>query len=447
MRPVAPFWLAQRHGQTWRDEEILNAIKWLTSFVKQADWDRRIERVRRTFCSGTESWRKGLPSALFDPSDAVAWYIFQSNAYAQQRDEWFEPECFRIAPLFKRIGQILPELQQVVGIEERVARLMNTGTAQPDDGLFELLVAGAYKCRNWNIVEFVQEKPGLAKTHDLMVSSRRRRWAVECKRVNRSGYEAAEYQDGLRVAKPVHEMCRIKNSSLIVEVGYLVELSKVDENYLVERVEAFLLNKKFARWSDSTGYGQIRPVNRYLTDTVLAHDNVFFGSSRMVELLAGQYLPYLDHSVVANWTPAITRPLHASVVNQASVVSWLSMSINAAQRKAKHFRSLVAKAEQQLPADCPGVIHVGYEARGGNSVDELRHALNDKEMKNFVPESSRLRWVYGNYLMPEHTNNPNESSALSETTATYKIGKHTMKAPLPSHLLFDSGMGEPGTHW
>jgi len=447
MQDAGSFWLAQRQGQDWRDEDILAAIDWFTSFVKSRDWVRRMETVRQTFDAGKQGWAMGMYSPLFDPKDAIAWYVFQAHAYATDRSNWFEPEAFRIAPVFKRLGQLLPDLQKVGGINDRIYRLMTDGKGQPDDGLFELLVAGAYKCRSWNSVEFVQEKPGRAKTHDLMVLSGRRRWAVECKRVNRSGYEAQEYGHGLRLASAVHDFCRVRNCSLIVEVIYLVEISEIDDRYLVERAEAFLKDSHCSAWSDSISYGRVRHVNWYVTRTVLEHDAIFYGSSRMVELLTGDYSPHADHSVLADWTPSPLRPLHATAMNRASVVSWHSASVQAAKRKARHFKSLVANAEKQLSADCPGVIHVGYEARDGNSVDHLRHLLNEEEMQNFSADNSRLRWVYANYLSPEHTNNPNESCAVSETTATYKIGRHRTSSPLPNHLLFDSGPGNPGVHW
>lgn len=37
---------------------------------------------------------------------------------------------------------------------------------------------------------------------------------------------------------------------------------------------------------------------------------------------------------------------------------------------------LDAYANGQLPSDCPGVILVGNESLGNNSVDELRHMIN-----------------------------------------------------------------------
>lgn len=68
-------------------------------------------------------------------------------------------------------------------------------------------------------------------------------------------------------------------------------------------------------------------------------------------------------------------------------------------------------------------------------------------MKSFTPGKSRLRWVYANYMSPEHTNDRNEAAAISETTARYRIGPHGAQAPLPNHLLFQDGDGTPGNHW
>lgn len=406
-----------------------------------------MDHVRHVFDAGRQAWAAGERGSIFDPKDGIAWYVFQAHAYAAARQDWFEPEAFRITPIFRRLGQLLPQLKSISGISDRIPRLMGAGKGQPDDGLFELLVAGAYKSRSWKVVEFVPEQPGVSKTHDITVSSGRRRWAIECKRVNRSGYEAAEYEHGLRLAKPVHDLCRERSRSLVTEVIYQVELSEVPDSYLAEHAEAFIDDPRCDRWLDSLGQGQVRYIDWSHTRAVLEFDDVFFGSSRMVELLTGAYAPYVDHSVVADWIPAAQRPFHATAMSRASVVSWRSDSTDAAKRKARHFRALVAKAEEQLPDEYPGIVHVGYEARDGNSVDNLRHKLNSMEMKTFVPSDSQLRWVYGNYLSPEHTNARNESCAISETTATYKIGKHFTRSPLPNHLLFDSRRGNPGTHW
>jgi len=140
-------------------------------------------------------------------------------------------------------------------------------------------------------------------------------------------------------------------------------------------------------------------------------------------------------------------PLHADRVLHASIVSWQSASFDAAMAKAKHFRSTVGRAAQQLTLGLPDAVHVGYEALGGSSEDALRHQLNAMEMRNFEAEGSGLRYVYANYLRPENSTARMESWVVSETTAFYCVGKHRTPEPLPHHLLLGDGDGTLGNHW
>ena len=450
MSTKSPYWMARRDNQHWRDEEILRSIEWLRAFQGDAEWSARQARAKQNFELGKRAWAEGNQQPLFDPDDMIAWYIFQAHAYAlpDQRHDWFEPEAFRIAPIFKRLGQILPSLKRVSGIEGRARDLLNNnGKKQPDDVIYELLVAGAYVRHGWSEVRFIDTTPGRGRTPDLVVEGDKRRWAVECKRVNRSGYEAQERARGDELARPVHKLSRDLGRSVVFEVEFKEELMGIDDDYLASKLQTFVRNGGDGRWDDDISVGKVRNVDWSLAAAVLRHDDVFFGSSRMVELLAGHYRADADHSVAAEWTPAPLRPLHATEMRQASLVSWRSTSLEAKRKKARHFRYLVAKAEEQLPCDMPGVVHVGYEAQDGNSVDAIRHQLNREQVRTFKPEKSELRWVYANYLTPEHTNDPNEAAALSETTAHYRIGQHHKEQPLPSHLLFVDGGGTIGYHW
>lgn len=442
-----PLWIAQRHGQDWRDEHILSALAWMTAMVPAAAWQSRLDRVAATFDAAKIEWAASRRVPLFDPADLIAWYVFQANAYAADRTNWIEHAAYRIAPVFKRIGQDLALLDQIGGAQERVSRLMTSGRRQPDDGLYELLVALAYKRGGWTDVAFVPEQRGGSRTPDLSVSRTRQRWAVECKRVGQSGYAADERLKGEAMAKAVHELCRAVNRSLVIDVEFDDELVSLEDAYLADRIRGYFDDARATVWSDSAGRGQIREIDWRPMHMVLAHDDIYVGSSRMIELLVGHYVAQLDHSVDARWTPGPDRPFHATMMDQASVIRWVSASHAAARRKARHFRAMVADAAGQLPGDCPGAVHVGYEVLGGNSVEGFRHALNQMEMHDFDPGQSRLRWVYGNYMTPEHTTARNESSALSETTATYRIGGTRTQDPLPMHLLFSEGRGVPGWHW
>lgn len=441
-----PFWTAQRPGIAWRDDDVLAAIGWLTSTIESQKWLERIEATRSEFEARKRRWAQHPGELLYDPSDAIAWYIFQANAYAVERHHWFEPDAYRITPLLKRLGQLLPHLDAVDGCMDRVHSLMTHGKSRPDDGLYELLVAGAYK-RHWPEVSFVPERPGLEKTQDILVKAPRRRWAVECKRVNRSAYEKEERRSAELLSRRVHDFCREKGRSVVLTVSFQVELALVSDSYLAEKAASCIGAGKPVGWTEDVSIGVVKEVDWRLAQAVLRTDDVFFGSSRMIELLLGHYDNSADYSIEGDWTPSVTHPLHATQMSRASLVGWKSRSREAARRKAKHFRAMVAKANAQLPGDCPGVIHVGYEATIGNSEDRLRHLFNTREIRSFDPGASRLRWVYGNYMWPEHTNHPNESLAISETMAPYKVGRHRVAGPLPGHLLFLDDQGRPGSHW
>jgi len=441
-------WIAQRDGQDWNDKESIAAIEWMVAHVPSAEWQVRADRVRDTFLAARDHWAAGDRVALFDPADLIAWYIFQGTAYAtaKERGNWVEHEAFRIAPVFRRIGQLLPDLRRVAGVEDRIAKLMTGGRKTPDNGIYELLVAGAYIRRGWQQLTFIPEQPGVARTPDLAARRGRSRWAIECKRVGQSEYSALERDRANTMSALAHSECERASASLDIKIAYLTELSAVDERYLADHVAAFLDGGP-AHWKDAFGEGFLERIDRLAIDAVLKHDDIYFGSSRMIELLVGHYHMAIDYDVRGDWVPGDQRPFHATALGRVSVVSWLSVSEEAARRKARHFRSMVAGAASQLPGDCPGVVHVGYEATGGNSVDGYRHRLNREQIANFDPGSTRLQWVYGNYMSPEHSVNRNESAALSETTAIYPARGRRNAEPLPNHMLFMDEDGDPGHHW
>lgn len=442
-------WLAQRHGQDWLDEDVLEAISWLTSLVPTREWEPRAAAANARYQAAKADWAQGRRVPLMDPADQIAWYLLQARFYADpiSRHDFFEPDGYRITPVFRRLGQLLPDLRRIGGADERAARLMTHGRMQPDDGIYELLVAGTYKRRGWESVEFVPEKPGLAKQPDLLVDRGRMHRVVECKRAGRSGYAHEERSAGERMAAQAHEISRTLRRSTIVLARFAAELTDLPEDYLANKVARFAGGQDRSVWNDEGGRGMVADVTWGPLRRVLRHDDIYFGSSRMVQLLIGGYDPSLDTSVAGEWVPADGRPFHAHSVSRVSLVGWISLSEEAARRKASHFRGVVGRASDQLPGDRPGVVHVGYEAVGGNSVDGLRHRLNRAQMRTFDARESRLQWVYGNYFMPEHVTARNESAAVSETTAWYPVGRPTTAEPLPGHMLFMDEDGRAGAHF
>ena len=69
-------------------------------------------------------------------------------------------------------------------------------------------------------------------------------------------------------------------------------------------------------------------------------------------------------------------------------------------------------------------------------------------MLDFDPGDSRLRWVYGEYLAPEVTTRSDESWAIEETSASYRVGRHGTREPLPYHMLLTpEAKINHGVHW
>ena len=122
--------------------------------------------------------------------------------------------------------------------------------------------------------------------------------------------------------------------------------------------------------------------------------------------------------------------------------------MGAVRKKARHFKSIVARATEQLPKDRPGVVHVGVESWSGGQADSLRHILNKLEMMDFDAGDTRLRWVYGEYIAPEVTTKSDESWAIEETSASYRVGRHRTSEPLPYHMLLTpEEKTNHGVHW
>jgi hypothetical protein len=360
---------------------------------------------------------------------------------------WIPEEAVRMAPTFTRIGEELPRLLTIRGAEDRAARLMNADRSQPDGGLFELLVALAYSRDGWETM-FVAERPGIAKTHDINVRKGRSRWAVECKRMDRSSYEARERVRGEDLARPVHGLALAAARSIYMQIAFDAELEAVPDDYLAAHAAAYLDGSGPNYWRDEHGIGTIREIDWSLAHEVLAKDDVYYGSSRMIELLIGRYDHDFAHSMAGKWRPSRERPFWASAVYQASVVGWRNRSKEAIRKKAKHFRATVAKAAAQLPKDRPGAVHVGVETWSDTTTDGVRHLLNKLEMIDFDPGDTRLRWVYGEYFAPEVTTRSDESWAIEETSASYKVGSHRTGEPLPYHMLLTpEAKINHGVHW
>lgn len=440
-------WTAPRTGHDWTCPDTARALEWFRSLAEGNRLAARLDACRTFYEQNREAAEDGLFAKLFDPRDAVAWHILQAETYATDRRFWTPDESARTVPYIKRIGQLRDRLFRVAGVEERVARFVNGDAAQPEGPIYELLVAGAWVDRGYT-VSFVPEQPGAARTPDLEVKKGRSSWAVEAKRMMPSAYGKRELDKGRRIAAHLHDLSEASGHSVVVDVAYQHEITEYPDDFLAGCAREFLPVQE-PRIIDLEGARiVVRQVAWPICQRVLATDDVFIGSTRMMEIINGGHDHDLSHSLRARCRRAHLRPSYADHIYHASLVNWVCAAPAASKARAKHFKKKLTDAEGQLPDDRPGVIHVGMESSGRPESDLRRHFYNGWEAAD-LKSRSRLRWVYGNYFKVEVTTRSNESLAMEETAAVYKVGRHRTRNPLPSRLLLsdDEGRTRWGAYW
>ena len=261
---------------------------------------------------------------------------------------------------------------------------------------------------------------------------------------------------GKMLAKPVHDLSLTAGRSIVLEVIHHQELASLAEDHLVERTAAFLADPRKTGWASAKSTGRIRDIDWRLCRRVLRDDFVYFGSSRMIELLVGGYDHQADHCMAAKWRPAQKRPFYADAVYQASVVSWRSRSNKSIIRKARHFRSTVANANGQLPLDMPGVIsprHAGRDSYWGRIVERPFGGRRPPHPQlagepRFRADRQPFAMGVRQLLRTRSHHTAKRELGRERVMVPYKIGRHYTAEPLPTHLLLTpEGDRRAGVHW
>lgn len=172
----------------WHDDpDIRRGLEWLKSFMTEAEWKaRRRTAAERLYNAALQQIHNPTDKGrFFDESDTLGWYLFLGEAFLDHIENYEPMFGARVVPILHAIGRSVALLQGVNGIDDRLRRLIGSEKRQPNGGLFELLVAAAYRHAGGEVA-FRKELPGRARTHDMDVHVDGRAWAVECKRMETS---------------------------------------------------------------------------------------------------------------------------------------------------------------------------------------------------------------------------------------------------------------------
>ena len=246
------------------DVDVRRAVDWFISFLKPGEWEKRRFAAFAQFVETATGEQTGPvgKGRFFDEKDRFAWYLLLGENWLERPTFYDYTYGCRVIPVLMAIGRNLEALRTVPGVEQRVRRMVNKEKAQPNGCIFELLVAAAY-LREGGAVAFLDEKPGMAKTHDMDVQLRGVSYAVECKRLEGSEYQEAEREAAKVFWMPVARAFEEQRMSVRCDIQYRVELSAVPRNYLANKAQQWMSQgaRHSLSWSDDYSVGNLSELN------------------------------------------------------------------------------------------------------------------------------------------------------------------------------------------
>ena len=429
--------------------DIRRAVDWFLTFLDPEEWKRRRFAALQHFvdaASGEVSADPNGKGRFFDERDQFAWYLFLAQAVLDHPtiyDFTFGP---RVMPIMAAIGRNFDLLQGVKGVEGRVRRMIGQEKGQPNACLFELLVAAAYTQRGAD-VSFLEERPGVAKTHDLDVLLDGTLWAVECKRMEGGQYTEDERTRARQLWLPMARGFQEHNIDVYCNTRFLVELSKIPVGYFSGKVKEWGAGGMLrpVTWSDALSIGEIRRLDLGPLTRALKSDDIALNSSRLYELLTGTYKPNAKIISSLNVRRA-ENPLYVAEFQGGTVFDWESLSPESVDAKARDVLKRLSEGNSQLPDGRPSIIHVGIEAVDGVEVERARYEKIIRNIVNFDPGTKELEYVYVTWYAPESP--PNNSGAFDET-CHWQAVRPRRRRPLDRGLLvLPSGLpSRNGAHW
>lgn len=435
----------------WPDDpDLRRAVDWFVSFMPESEWHRRrFAALERFINAATGNLTEDPAGAgrFFSADDQFAWYLFLGQAFLDRPTVYDFMFGSRVVPVLRAIGASLQLLKSVEGLDQRVKRMVGPERGQPNGGLFELLVAAAYR-REGAEVQFLAERPGVQKMHDMDVSIRGKIWAIECKRMEIGEYTERERARAREIWLPTARELQERGLNVLAQVKFTSELSIISPEYLARHAVEWMAKGLLQphHWNDEHGVGTIAPLDMGPLKTVLETDAVAQHSSRMMQLLTGRYRRNAK-VIQALHVELADNPLYVDECDQAIVLDWESHSADAIDGKARDVLKRLADGARQLPDDRPGVVHIGLEAVDGDDVEKLRFQKVIKTISTFDAKGKPLEHVYINWFAPESP--PDTSAAFDETC--HWASMHLLRLGRPLHnamlVLTPDASTRSGAHW
>lgn len=433
----------------WPDEPNLRkAVDWLKSFIPPGEWKaRRQAAAKRLYSTALGQLPADDKGRYFSEDDTFGWYLFLAEAFLDHIWNYDPMFGSRVVPVIMSIGRSLDLMTEVDGLDDRVRKLVGPERRQPNGGIFELLVAAAYR-RAGADVKFVAEKPGRSKTYDIDVAVDGRMLAVECKRMEVGEYSERERARMRELWKASAQTLAANRRSTFGDVTFSVPLETVPNDYLTQKTMIWLKSNDVGyAWDDAISSGSILIPDLTPLATVLSKDDVLMSSSRLHQLITGHYERNANYIQILS-AKRSANPRYLDECDMAVLLRWASKSPQSVDAKARDIGRRLAEANRQLPTDKAGIVHIGFEAVEGDAVERARYAKILASTAKFDPGAVPLEYVFCHYLVPESP--PDQAFAYDETTQWCAV-RPTGPPPLRGAYLVvphrEETVSREGTHW
>jgi len=428
------------------NKDLKRYVEHLKSAMGQAEWRVRRDATARRFYQSLvgENPEPAGMGRYFDNRDLFAWYLFLGEAFNDHPQNYEVVYGCRVIPVLSALGRNLDNLERVTGYSDRLHRLIFKERSQPNGGMFEFLVAAKYVSEGYEVA-FHPEKPGRARTHDLDVKRGGDCFAIECKRM-----EAGQYHEKERAAmrglwKPASQALVRTGGSYCFDLTFRTEVETIPIDYL-RRVALRFIERDADNEIiyDDVSYGTLRKLDLGPLQSALADSSWMHPGPKYNNLLLGSYRRY-ESLLLAHKVRFSPNPHFIDAIDQAVALRWACASEAAIDKRARDVIGKLVEANDQLPEGVSGIVHIGFEALGGDAVEQRRFEKIKASVSAFDTRGKPLDYVFCHYFSPEAS--IDEAWAIDETTHYHK----KRPGPLPlRHLSLVTPQDVPfdaGVHW
>ena len=304
----------------------------------------------------------------------------------------------RVIPVFKRIGRDIHYIKQIKDVETRLRRALAKASREIDSCLFEILIANSYKKNGWEEVAFVSEESS-KKTCDFYARKPGHEIYVECKRKSKlSDYSIKEKAKWLNLFEPVASCLRNEKKSIVLEIIFHEELTKLPNDYLAKvllpkiplLIPGVLVDDKICtihvRNTQLSKTSEHLKKNYVRLDGPLLYHLLFDYTDYYKGITSGIYMR--PHSMMPNYVDDIEWG-YAAI--------WNCDSAEALFKKARSIKDLLYDAVEQMPNGRRSSVHLGMESYDGEQVEEVRLKRILSDVNNLYTEG-KVDFLYLHFL-------------------------------------------------